>query len=92
MDKVQFNDCKISKFGQIKEKDDANECTSIAIALDTNGKVYSWGNNEYGQLGHGDCRDRKLPTQILALKKKEINKMTVSTNFVVMLGKDVKII
>jgi hypothetical protein len=39
MDKVEFVDCKISKF-------DSDE--SHAISLDQNGKVYSWGNNSCG--------------------------------------------
>ena len=50
MDKTEFTDCVISKFD------------AIAVALDKNGKVFSWGKNELGQLGHGDTRDRKLPT------------------------------
>ena len=53
MDKVEFIDCKISKF----DGDDSH-----AVSLDQNGKVYSWGNNQHGQLGHGDTRDRKLPS------------------------------
>lgn len=34
------------------------------LALDENGKVYSWGNNAYGQLGHGDISNRSVPTKI----------------------------
>ena len=35
-----------------------------ALALDDNGKVYSWGNNAYGQLGHDDTSVRTTPTMI----------------------------
>ena len=34
------------------------------LALDENGKVYSWGNNAYGQLGHDDTNIRTIPTMI----------------------------
>ena len=34
------------------------------LALDENGKVYSWGNNTYGQLGHNDTTIRTIPTMI----------------------------
>ncbi|MDZ7796528.1 MAG: hypothetical protein U5N56_05580 [Candidatus Marinimicrobia bacterium] len=35
------------------------------VALDSDGKLYAWGNNDYGQLGdggHGD--DRDVPTEV----------------------------
>lgn len=34
------------------------------LALDANGKVWSWGYNGYGQLGHGDTLARSVPTMI----------------------------
>ena len=37
-------------------------------ALDVNGKLYSWGNNYWGQLGTGDKEDKNIPQEI----KKEI--------------------
>jgi alpha-tubulin suppressor-like RCC1 family protein len=35
-----------------------------AAALDTNGKVYTWGQNDSGQLGQGDLVNRTTPTLI----------------------------
>jgi len=35
-----------------------------SMALDTQGQLFSWGNNSYGQLGLGDCIMRKLPTPL----------------------------
>ena len=64
---------------------------SCAHAIDANGQVYSWGSNQRGQLGHGDTRNRKLPSQILSLKRKEIRYVDVGGDFVVMLGRDVKV-
>jgi Regulator of chromosome condensation (RCC1) repeat len=34
------------------------------LALTSNCQVYSWGSNEYGQLGHGDCESRVDPKLI----------------------------
>ena len=44
MDNVDFAEVKISKFSN----------NSFAVGLDNNGKVYAWGNNMLGQLGHQD--------------------------------------
>lgn len=35
---------------------------SVAVACD--GRAYSWGCNDYGQLGHGDLVSRRCPTVI----------------------------
>ena len=45
-------------------------CSSMSsnYALDVNGKLYSWGNNYWGQLGTGDKEDKNIPQEI----KKEI--------------------
>ena len=79
MDKTEFVDCVVSKYD------------ALAVAVDKSGKVFSWGKNNLGQLGHGDTRDRKLPTQILTLKKKMIQKVAVGHQFVIMLGPDIKV-
>ena len=33
-----------------------------------NGEIYSWGYNFFGQLGHGDSRNRNTPTLISFFK------------------------
>ena len=35
-----------------------------SIGITTNGIIYSWGNNEFGQLGTGDTEDKNLPVII----------------------------
>lgn len=80
MDDVDFADIQISKF---------STNNPFALAIEKSGKVYSWGSNTLGQLGHGDQRVRKLPTQIQSLKRKTINQLSIGHNFVVMLGRDV---
>ena len=39
---------------------DAAHC----VVVDESGQAWSWGNNEYGQLGQGDKRHRRVPTPI----------------------------
>jgi hypothetical protein len=40
----------------------SGDCHNLALRSD--GKVYSWGENEYGQLGLGNEQKTKIPTQI----------------------------
>ena len=40
---------------------------SHILALDNNGKIYSWGNNNYGQVGHGNNINKSAPTKIASL-------------------------
>ncbi len=44
---------------------------NCAYVLLNNGDVFSWGLNDYGQLGHGDRQNRNLPTKIAALSHVE---------------------
>lgn len=37
------------------------------LAIDNKGKVYSWGNNAYGQLGDGTYKNKATPTLIQTL-------------------------
>ena len=36
-------------------------------ALTKNGEVFTWGDNDYGQLGHGDRNERTIPTKVASL-------------------------
>ena len=40
----------------------AGDAFSIVVTVD--GKVFTWGANDQGQLGLGDLRDRHVPTQV----------------------------
>ncbi|MDD2627782.1 MAG: hypothetical protein PHD20_02730 [Clostridia bacterium] len=44
---------------------------NCAYVLLNNGDVFSWGLNDYGQLGHGDRQNRNLPTKVAGLSHVE---------------------
>ncbi|CAK0738461.1 hypothetical protein CVIRNUC_001046 [Coccomyxa viridis] len=45
-------------------------CHCLAGGMD--GKLYTWGRNEKGQLGHGDLLQRNVPTVVEGLSKHEV--------------------
>jgi len=44
----------------------------FAMVISSAGHVYTWGNGEYGQLGHQENKIRKIPKKISALREMEI--------------------
>ncbi|KAJ8772550.1 hypothetical protein K2173_027727 [Erythroxylum novogranatense] len=53
----------------------ASGCASChCVALDVQGRCYTWGRNEKGQLGHGDAIQRDRPTVVSELSKYKIIK------------------
>jgi alpha-tubulin suppressor-like RCC1 family protein len=34
------------------------------VGLTKEGQVFTWGDNCWGQLGHGDKKDRSVPTKV----------------------------
>jgi alpha-tubulin suppressor-like RCC1 family protein len=40
--------------------------------ISDDGSVYSWGYNEFGQLGLNDDQERFIPTEMTTLKDKKI--------------------
>ena len=42
-----------------------------SLALSTEGEVYSWGNGQFGALGHGDVAERTVPCMIESLSRIE---------------------
>ena len=53
------------------------ECKEYhTVGLTKNGEVYSWGRNNWGQLGHGDKKERNFPTKVEALDGIKIIKIS----------------
>jgi alpha-tubulin suppressor-like RCC1 family protein len=46
------------------------------VGLTKKGKVFSWGSNDCGQLGHGDTEDRRVPTKVESLDELVITKIS----------------
>ncbi|XP_044947260.1 protein RCC2-like [Hordeum vulgare subsp. vulgare] len=53
------------------------------VALNSDGRCFSWGRNEKGQLGHGDTLLRNLPTVVSKLSKYNIIAAGVGRNHTV---------
>lgn len=52
----------------------AGSASCHCVALDVDGRCYTWGRNEKGQLGHGDLVQRALPTRVPGLSNHRIVK------------------
>ena len=42
------------------------------MAIGKNGEIWSWGDGDYGKLGHGDSTTQKQPVPIDALSSRVI--------------------
>ncbi|XP_010533651.1 PREDICTED: protein RCC2 homolog [Tarenaya hassleriana] len=58
------------------------------VALDVEGRCYTWGRNEKGQLGHGDMIQRDRPTVVSELSKYKIVKAGAGRNHTVVVSSD----
>ncbi|KAM3341704.1 protein RCC2 [Capsicum galapagoense] len=64
-------------------------CASChCVALDTEGRCYTWGRNEKGQLGHGDKITRDRPTVVSELSKFKIVKAAAGRSHTVVVTDD----
>lgn len=50
------------------------------------GTLYSWGSNEFGQLGHGDYKIRATPERIDGLDGKRVTQIALGHHYVIALG------
>ncbi|TYJ28522.1 hypothetical protein E1A91_A06G005800v1 [Gossypium mustelinum] len=67
----------------------ASGCLSChCVALDVEGRCYTWGRNEKGQLGHGDKIQRDRPTIVSELSKYKIIKAGSGRNHTVVVTED----
>ena len=45
------------------------------VALSHNGDIFTWGCGDVGQLGHGDGKNRNVPTKVESLSRETIVKV-----------------
>ena len=74
-DSSTLRDLEIDK--PVKALSSSKGSDGHTLALTKCGQVYSWGDGEFGKLGHGSNITHKSPTQILTLK----DIVAVSTGF-----------
>jgi len=59
--------------------------------LTSQGDLYAWGDNKYGQLGLGHERDCATPQKVTALENKKIVAIAVGAEFILALSNDNKV-
>ncbi|XP_071682809.1 uncharacterized protein [Lolium perenne] len=69
----------------------ASGCAAChCVALGADGRCFTWGRNEKGQLGHGDTLLRNLPAVVSQLSKYNITSASVGRNHTVVVTDDGK--
>ncbi|RZC57128.1 hypothetical protein C5167_004434 [Papaver somniferum] len=67
---VKFEDEEVERCGELLFCGGTSYCFCVSfhcVALDVEGRVYTWGKNKRGQLGHGDMINRDRPTIVSGL-------------------------
>lgn len=63
---------------------------SLGTAVDSKGLLWTWGTNQYGELGVGDHDARIHPYPVLTLKGKQVSQIKCGGSFVIALGGNIK--
>ena len=63
---------------------------SLGAAVDDKGLLWTWGSNQSGELGVGDCDPRVHPYPVLTLKGKTVTQVQCGGSFVISLGVNIK--
>ncbi|XP_068081364.1 probable E3 ubiquitin-protein ligase HERC1 [Anabrus simplex] len=60
----QLQPKRVAIDGTVRKVSSAKGSDGHSLALTDDGKIYSWGDGDYGKLGHGNCTTQKLPRLI----------------------------
>ena len=60
--------------------------TNFCVCMDSEGHVYSWGNNTNGELGAGDFENKDTFINVTALKGRKIKGIYCGGNYAMVLG------
>jgi hypothetical protein len=61
---------------------------AYTAAVDSDGKVYTWGAGENGRLGHGDASDRISPTVVAGMRQHKVASVYAGSVHTCMLTSD----
>ena len=64
---------------------------SFNLIVTTSTEVYSWGQNDSGQLGHGDLQERHLPTVLASFRGVTLTRVSCGGRHAAALDKDGKL-
>ena len=59
-----------------------------SVIVSHSGAVYTWGNNNKGQLGLGDTENRAFPTQVRSLRNQKVCYVSCGAEHTVCLTED----
>lgn len=54
---------------------------ALGMYIDSNGDMYTWGRNYYGQLGLGDYNDRLTPTKVSIPNNKKVKDISYASSY-----------
>jgi alpha-tubulin suppressor-like RCC1 family protein len=57
---------------------DGPQCGGFSLALSSNGQVYAWGDNPYGELGDGSTTGKTSPEDISTIQGSALHGVTVT--------------
>ena len=81
---------RVKSFKNEKIKDFRISNGGSIFVLTEKGKVYSWGDNSFGQLGQNDHLMRDKPTKIAKLDPKKVTQIAPGKLFAIALGENIE--